>query len=116
HGPREHGIGDGILGLEQIARAGRQININSGTRLFGVLGCPVRHSLSPAMQNAALAEMGLDGVYLAFEVQPEQLERALRGLAALGAGGVNLTIPFKESVLPLLDRLSPEARQIGAVN
>jgi shikimate dehydrogenase len=68
------------------------------------------------MQNAALAEMGLDGVYLAFEVRPEQLDTALRGLAALGAGGVNLTIPFKESVLPLLDRLSPEARQIGAVN
>jgi shikimate dehydrogenase len=102
--------------LEQIDLPCRQINIGSATRLFGVLGFPVRHSLSPLMQNAALAEMGLDGIYLAFEVRPEQLGDALRGLGAIGAEGVNLTIPLKESVLPLLDRISPEAEQIGAVN
>jgi len=102
--------------LEQNGSPRRQININSATRLFGVLGYPVRHSLSPLMQNAALAEMGLDGAYLAFEVRPEQLGTALHGLAALGALGVNLTIPLKECVLPLLDELAPEARLIGAVN
>lgn len=68
------------------------------------------------MQNAALGAMGLDGVYLAFDVAPERLATALSGLAALGAVGVNLTIPLKERVLPLLDHVSPEAARIGAVN
>jgi shikimate dehydrogenase len=95
---------------------GRQINITSKTLLFAVLGHPVGHSLSPVMQNAALADMGLDGVYLAFDVKPERLAEALHGLAAVGAAGVNLTIPLKELAPPLLDWLSPEARRIGAVN
>src|SRR5260370_22483489 len=60
--------------------------------------------------------MGLDAAYLAFDVAPDHLEQALRGLAALGAGGVNLTIPLKERVLPFLDQISPEAARIGAVN
>src|SRR5437763_15647008 len=68
------------------------------------------------MQNAAIAEMGLDAVYLAFDVAPERLEPALRGLADLGGGGVNLTIPLNERVLPLLDWVAPEAARIGAVN
>jgi shikimate dehydrogenase len=102
--------------LEQTGEVGRQINITSKTRLFGVMGHPVGHSLSPVMQNAALAEMGLDGVYLAFDVPPEQLEAALKGMAAVGAPGVNLTIPLKEHAPPLLNWLSPEARRIGAVN
>jgi shikimate dehydrogenase len=102
--------------LEQIDAVSRQINITSGTRLFAVLGHPVAHSLSPVMQNAALAEMGLDGVYLAFDVPPQRLGDALRGMAAAGVGGVNLTIPLKEHAPPLLDWLSPEAERIGAVN
>ncbi len=102
--------------LEQNGRPGRQININATTRLFAVFGHPVGHSLSPPMQNAALAEMGLDAVYLAFDVPPERLETALRGLAAVGAAGVNLTIPLKEWVVPLLDWVTPEAKRIGAVN
>jgi shikimate dehydrogenase len=102
--------------LEQSERPGRQTNITSKTRLYGVFGHPVGHSLSPLMQNAAMREMGLDAVYLAFDVPPEELEAALRGLAALGAGGVNLTIPLKEHVLGLLDWVAPEAERIGAVN
>jgi shikimate dehydrogenase len=102
--------------LEQIGRPDRQININTSTKLFAVFGHPVGHSMSPPMQNAALAEMGLNAVYLAFDVPPEQLEPALRGLAAAGAAGVNLTIPLKESVVPLLDWVNPEAKRIGAVN
>jgi shikimate dehydrogenase len=102
--------------LEQSERPGRQINITTKTGLYGVLGHPVGHSLSPLMQNAAMAQMGLDAVYLAFDVPPEELEAALRGLAAIGAGGVNLTIPLKERALGLLDWLAPEAERIGAVN
>ncbi len=90
--------------------------IGTGTRLFGVLGHPVGHSLSPAMQNAALREMGVDGVYLAFDVPPGGLADAVAGLKALGAGGVNCTIPHKEAALGLADRLAEDARVIGAVN
>jgi len=84
--------------------------------MFAVLGHPVGHSLSPPMQNAALAEMGLDAVYMAFEVPPERLEPALRGLVALGAAGVNLTLPLKERAVPIVDWVAPEAQRIGAVN
>jgi len=68
------------------------------------------------MQNAAMREMVLDAVYMAFDVAPEQLEAALRGLLELGAGGVNLTIPLKERAPGLMDWLSPDAERIGAVN
>jgi shikimate dehydrogenase len=102
--------------LEQIEAGRRQINISASTCLFGVLGHPIGHTLSPLMQNAALAEIGFDGVYLAFDVSPEALTLALRGLVALGAAGVNLTIPLKERAVTLLDWVSPEANRIGAVN
>ena len=84
--------------------------------MFCVLGHPVVQSVSPAMHNAALAQMGLDGVYVAFDVTPEGLADAVRGLQALGIGGINCTIPHKEALLPLMDELSEEAAFIGAVN
>ena len=90
--------------------------IRGKTRLFCVLGHPVAHSLSPAMQNAALQAMGIDGVYVAFDVAPDGLGDAVRGLQALGVAGVNCTVPHKEAVVPFLDELSDEARFIGAVN
>lgn len=68
------------------------------------------------MHNAALAEMGLDGVYVAFDVAPEDLPDAVRGLQALGVGGVNCTIPHKQALLPLMDEVSEDAALIGAVN
>ena len=85
-------------------------------RLFGVFGDPVDHSLSPAMHNAAFAATGLPHVYLRYRVPPGSLPRALREARALRMGGLNLTVPLKEAILPLLDALTPEAARIGAVN
>jgi len=84
--------------------------------LFGVLGDPVDHSLSPAMQNAAFAAAGLPHVYLRYRVSPQALAAALDEARALGMGGLNLTIPLKEVALGLVDRLTDEAQRIGAVN
>jgi shikimate dehydrogenase len=85
-------------------------------RLFGVLGDPVEHSLSPAMHNAAFAHAGLPHLYLRFRVGPAELAEALRDARALRMAGLNLTVPLKETVLPLLHRLTPEAERIGAAN
>src|SRR6185369_14920923 len=89
--------------------------VRGTTKVVGVFGWPVAHSLSPAMHNAAFAALGLDFVYVPFPVAPEALGAAVRNLSALGIVGVNLTIPHKESVLPFLEEITDEARQIGAV-
>lgn len=86
------------------------------TRLFGVIGHPVAHSLSPAMHAAALRAMRLDALYAAFDVPPRFLRPMLRGLLLSGVEGLNVTVPLKEAVLPLLDRLDESARAAGAVN
>jgi shikimate dehydrogenase len=80
------------------------------------LGWPLKHTLSPAIHNAAFRRLGLDWTYLAFPVPPERLSEAVGGLRALGGRGVNVTMPHKETVISLLDRLSDEAEAIGAVN
>src|SRR2546430_7598913 len=85
-------------------------------RLFGVLGDPVDHSLSPAMHNAAFAAAGLPHVYLRYRVPAALLPDAMREAKALRMGGLNLTVPLKEIVLPLLDAITHEAERIGAVN
>jgi len=84
------------------------------TRVFGLLGNPVGHSLSPLMHNAAYREMQLDAVYVPFCVN--DLEGAVRRIRALDIRGVSVTIPFKTAVLPLLDDVEESARTIGAVN
>lgn len=89
---------------------------SAATRFLGVLGWPVGHSRSPAIHTAALASTGIDAVYVAFPVPPEQLPAAVGGLRALGALGANVTLPHKERVMELLDELEPAARAIGAVN
>ncbi|MCP3676751.1 MAG: shikimate dehydrogenase [Deltaproteobacteria bacterium] len=86
------------------------------TKTIGVFGYPVTHSLSPAMQNAAIESAGLDMVYLPFSVEPSMLREAVSALRALNMTGVNLTIPHKEAVMEYLDEVSDEARVIGAVN
>ena len=86
------------------------------TTVVGIIGSPVSHSLSPVMQNAAFAALGLDWVYVPFPVSPDRLPAAVAGLRALGLAGFNVTIPHKVAILPLLDRVSSEAELIGAVN
>ncbi len=90
--------------------------VRGDTRVVGVFGCPVEHSLSPAMHNAAFAALRLSFIYVPFPVSPDALGTAIRSLPALGIVGVNLTIPHKENVLPFLDAITDEAREVGAVN
>ena len=90
--------------------------IKGTTKLLGVIGNPVEHSLSPAMHNAAIAHLGVDFVYLPFPVKPGDLKAALAGFAAIGVRGFSITIPHKQAILPLLSEVSPIARSIGAVN
>lgn len=90
--------------------------ITGATQLVGLIGWPVRHTLSPPMHNAAFAAAGLDWVYVPLPTPPEGLAAAVAGLRAVGFRGWNVTIPHKEAIIPLLDEISPEARAIGAVN
>ncbi|HTT79580.1 MAG TPA: shikimate dehydrogenase, partial [Stellaceae bacterium] len=92
------------------------MRITGRTRLAGIIGWPVAHSRSPALHNFWLAKHGIDGAYVPLPVRPEHLAQALRGLAALGLRGCNLTIPHKEAALSIVDRVDPLARRIGAVN
>ena len=86
------------------------------TRLYGVIGFPIRHSLSPVLHTAALRALRLDALYTAFEVPPPVLRPILRALILSGVEGLNVTVPLKEAVLPLLDRLDESAASVGAVN
>lgn len=90
--------------------------IRGTTRVCGVWGWPVKHSASPAMHNAAYKALGLDLVYVPFAVAPDALPAAVAGVRALGLLGVNVTVPLKELVPPLLDRLTDRAARLGAVN
>jgi shikimate dehydrogenase len=92
------------------------MKITGKTRICGLIGDPVEHTMSPAMHNAAFAELGLDCVYLPFHVKPADLVAAVNGLRAINATGFNVTIPHKVTVTPLLDELDPLAQKIGAVN
>lgn len=90
--------------------------ITGKTKIYGIIGFPVHHSLSPIMQNMALHVAGIDGVYVPFAVAPDQLAEAVAGLRALQICGFNVTIPHKVAVMPLLDELAPTAVLAGAVN
>lgn len=90
--------------------------ITAKTKICGLIGDPVEHSVSPAMHNAAFREKGLDFVYLPFRVKKEQLRQAIDGARVLNIVGLNITIPHKVNVIPYLDELDPLAQKIGAVN
>ena len=90
--------------------------INGDTGLVGLLGNPVRHSLSPAMHNAALQALQLNWSYLALPCTSQNLQRVLQGLRAVNCRGLNVTIPHKQDVAELCQELSPLAKRLGAVN
>jgi shikimate dehydrogenase len=88
--------------------------VGNTTKLFGVFGDPVAHSLSPAMHNRAFSFAGYKGVYLPFHV--EEIEPAVMAVRTLGLRGISVTLPHKVAVMEYLDRLDPQAERIGAVN
>ena len=90
--------------------------ISGSTGYACLLGHPVSHSISPAMHNAAFAELGLNDVYLAFDITEDHLEETIKGLKATGCIGWNLTMPLKTAVIPFLDELSQASRLSGSVN
>jgi shikimate dehydrogenase len=92
------------------------MTIKGSTKVLGIFGYPVEHSLSPVMQNAAIRKLGLDMIYVPWEVKPGVLEKALDGVRAMGIRGINLTIPHKEEALKYLDEISDEVRITGAAN
>jgi shikimate dehydrogenase len=92
------------------------MRVSGRTRIVGIIGDPVAHSLSPAMHNAAFGRLGLDFTYVPFHVRPAQLGAAIAGIRALGLVGVNVTVPHKERVIDFLDTVSARAQRAGAVN
>ena len=90
--------------------------ITSETLIYGIMGKPLKHSLSPKIHNAVFRQAGIDAVYLPFPVASSRVEAAIAGLQALNISGVNVTIPHKEAVFEYLEQVDDAARDIGAVN
>lgn len=90
--------------------------IGGHTKPFAVLGHPIGHSLSPVMHNAAFEALGMDAIYLAFDVHPDRLMAVLPVMADMGFGGVNLTVPLKETAFRGLRERDESVRRLGAVN
>jgi len=91
------------------------VKVTGKTKIYGIIGNPIEHSLSPVFQAWFLEQSGIDAAYVPFCVQDEDIEAAMHGLWALGVQGFNVTVPHKESVLPFVDA-DESARMIGAVN
>ncbi len=85
-------------------------------RVYGIIGDPIEHTTSPVMHNAAFRELGLDYLYVPFRVKKEELGKAVEGIKALNIRGLNVTLPHKVAIIPLLDELDYLAERIGAVN
>lgn len=92
------------------------MSLSGATRVAAVIGSPVRHSLSPALHNAAFDQLGLDWVYVAFEVPAGEGHEAVRAMRALGLGGMSVTMPHKEAVAKAVDSLDPAAAALRSVN
>lgn len=92
------------------------MEINTETKLIGLLGYPLGHSYSPVMQNAALKKCNLNKLYIPIEVKPKNLEAVVKGISKMNFDGFNVTIPYKIDIMKYLDQIDEEARLIGAVN
>ncbi|HEY5594932.1 MAG TPA: shikimate dehydrogenase [Nitrospiria bacterium] len=92
------------------------MTVTGRTKLVGIIGYPIRHSLSPLMHTAAFEAMDLDYCYIPLEVAPRRIRSAVKAIRVLGFCGFNVTIPHKRRILAWVDRLTPDARLIGAVN
>lgn len=92
------------------------MKIKGTTRITGVFGYPVKHSLSPVFQNAAFEHLHIDCIYVPFEVKPENLKEAMMGIKVFNFLGVNVTIPHKKEMVKYMDELSEEAKILGVVN
>ena len=90
--------------------------ITARTNVLCVIGHPIEHSMSPIMHNAALKDLSLDYVYVAFNIPPNDLKKAVLGFKMFSIKGINVTIPYKEKIIPYLDEIDPLAEKIGAVN
>ena len=92
------------------------VQVDGATQVVGVIGYPVKHSLSPPMHNAAFRALELNWVYVAFEVEPDNISQAMAGLRGLAIRGLNVTIPHKAAVVDYLDEISPISQMLGVVN
>ncbi len=92
------------------------MKINGKTKITGIFGYPVEHTLSPFMHNAGFKHLGLNFVYIPFCVRPEDLDKAVLSLRALNIVGINVTVPHKEKIMNYLDNIDSSAQKIGAVN
>lgn len=92
------------------------MNINVDTKLIGILGYPLAHSLSPVMHNAAFEECGLNNIYLPIQVLPENLKTVVNGIKKMNFSGFNVTIPYKVEIMKYMDEIDDYAKAIGAVN
>lgn len=100
-----------------MSESGPMMTVNAKTELYGVVGNPVEHSLSPLIHNTAFKKLGLNAVYVAFPVDADSLGLALEAVRSLGVKGVNVTIPFKEEATHYVDEIPEDHdRAIGAVN
>jgi len=90
--------------------------IDGKTKILGVFGNPVEHTKSPVIHNALLKDCGINAVYLPLPVEKQNLKDAIAGFKAMGFAGANVTIPFKEAVIPLLDYVSPVSKATNSVN
>ncbi|HEY3861185.1 MAG TPA: shikimate dehydrogenase [Verrucomicrobiae bacterium] len=104
------------LAYKESVSDGAHDSVNASTRYCAVFGHPVRHSASPAMQNAGLAALDLNWRYLAFDVHPDHLRPAIEGARLMGFIGLNLTVPHKLLALDMVDVVDGQARVWGAVN
>jgi len=92
------------------------MGVKATTSIYGIFGHPVKHSLSPDMHNSGFNELGLDSVYVAFDIEPENIGEATNSIRTMGIKGINITIPHKQTIIPFLDEVSPDATLTGAVN